>query len=85
MKAALIRDGKIVEMIIADTTFCDLIAPLWDDIKDVSAISAGIGWDWDDTTKVLSSPQKTDEDKPVIECTEQEDDSWVEVQNEDAL
>lgn len=48
MEFALIKDGKVVNVIVADQAFADSIAHEWDAV--VASTGAGIGWTYDGTT-----------------------------------
>ncbi len=46
MNYALIRDGIVQNVIVADASFVALIRSEWDKVEPVTG-SAGIGWGWD--------------------------------------
>lgn len=48
MEFALIKDSKVVNVIVADQAFADSIAHEWDAV--VPADGMGIGWTYDGTT-----------------------------------
>lgn len=62
---ALIKNGIIENVIIADNEFVESIKDDWDEIKDISDIKAGIGWEFNSSKKEFHSPQKNQGDKPV--------------------
>lgn len=46
MNYALIKDGIVKNVIVADTSFVALIRSEWSQIEPVTG-AAGIGWSWD--------------------------------------
>jgi len=46
MEYALIKAGRIEQIIVADPDFIPHIASQWDQVEPVTG-SAGIGWGWD--------------------------------------
>ena len=51
MEYALIKNGKVENVIVADPDFITLIAPEWDHIERIDtpeeiALGVGIGWGW---------------------------------------
>lgn len=60
MEYALIKNGVVANVIVADEQFIGLIAPEWDHVERIDtpaeqALGVGIGWGWDGT-KFVAPP-----------------------------
>jgi len=61
MDYALIKQGTVQNVIVADEAFISQIAPEWDHIERIDtpaeqALGVGIGWGWDGTQFVRPAP-----------------------------
>jgi hypothetical protein len=47
MNYALIRNGIVENVIVADAAFIEVISNDWDDIVDITDTEYGVGWTYD--------------------------------------
>jgi hypothetical protein len=47
MNYALIRNGIVENVIVADAAFIEVISNNWDDIVDITDTGYGVGWTYD--------------------------------------
>ena len=70
MEYALIKAGKVENVIVADEDFISLISSEWDHIERIDtpeeqALGVGIGWGWDGTAFVAPEAPPTPEPAPT--------------------
>lgn len=75
MEYALIKNGQVENVIVADETFVQMIASEWDHIERIDtpaeqALGVGIGWGWDGTqfvAPIVPEPEPEPTPAPVWE------------------
>lgn len=71
MEYALIKDGVVANVIVADDEFVSLIADQWDHIERIdtpeeAALGVGIGWGWDGSNFVAPEIPVMPEPEPPV-------------------